>query len=157
MDLPVGWLYSSSSIRIFSIITSCRNYLQLDVEEWEYLSWTWCTLSRRCVFWWKVWRKVLNLTLNYLDLYIYSPSFMGMRASTALLLLRRQQYNSRRNGFVLLQLCCRFGVKVVGIITFQISLKLFQKDYYRWNYRLANMLAYSFCLTKVDGKHAYYR
>ena len=49
MAIQVGWLDSSSSIGIFSIIISCRNYSQLDVEEWESLSWTRCNLAGRRV------------------------------------------------------------------------------------------------------------
>ena len=50
MNLPVGWMNSSSSIERFSIIISCRNSLRVYVEDWEYLSWTWCTLAGQCVF-----------------------------------------------------------------------------------------------------------
>ena len=49
MDLLVGWLDSSSSIGIFSIIISCRKSSQVDVEEWEYPSWNCCTLVGRRV------------------------------------------------------------------------------------------------------------
>ena len=49
MALPVGWMNSSSSIVIFSIIISCRNSSRVYVEEWESLSWNRCTLAGRCV------------------------------------------------------------------------------------------------------------
>ena len=49
MALPVGWMNSSSSIGIFSILISCRNSSQVYVEEWECFSWTRWNLSRWCV------------------------------------------------------------------------------------------------------------
>ena len=49
MALLVEWMASFSSIGRFSIIISCRNSSQVDVEEWESLSWTRCTISGRRV------------------------------------------------------------------------------------------------------------
>ena len=47
MSLPVGWMDYSSSIGIFSVTLFCRNSSQVDVEDWESLSWIRCTLIRK--------------------------------------------------------------------------------------------------------------
>ena len=49
MAILVGWMDSSYSIGIFSVIIYCINSSRVDVEEWEYLLWTYYTLSERRV------------------------------------------------------------------------------------------------------------